>query len=240
MINLGKLGENFWVIRNTLFIIIYAVLALFVYDLVAEFHIREPTHLFTPLDYSIPPIMTWAIVYVFIFYPFVLYTIAYFSYIKPDRSLRFFVSLFIIYAVSYITYIVFPVEMIRPTLDINSPNFFERVMAKYYESDPPLNCFPSLHAANSSIAAYHLSKENKKLSPIFWLIALLVMISTLFVRQHVIADEIAGFLVAVIAGKISDKYVKKEEISDKYLYVRIAVALIIATLVTVFLVSAYI
>ena len=229
----------FWFVRNTFFIIVYAILAMPMYDFINSIY-EHGYSLATPLDNAIPPVWEFAIIYVFIFYPFVLYTIAYFAYIKPQRSLRFFSSLFLIYLVSFIVYIVFPVEMMRPSISTNSPNFFERVMAKYYESDRPLNCFPSLHAANSSIAAYHLSAEYPKYKYIFWGIAVLVMLSTLFVRQHVIADEIAGFLLAYFAGWLSDKYVPKEEPEDKYWMPRLLLALILATLVSIFLLSSYI
>lgn len=235
-----KIKGYWWFIRNSIFVIIYALLAIPGYEIVAKIHLNEPVHLFTPIDYMIPPIMGWALIYVFIFYPFVLYTIAYFTYIKPERSLRFFSSLFLIYAISFITYIIFPVEMIRPNLNPNAPDFFTRVMAKYYASDPPVNCFPSLHAANSSIAAYHLSNEEPKGKYVFWSIAFLVMVSTLFVRQHVIVDEIAGFAVAIFAGVLSDKFIKLEEIGSKYMVFRVALAVTLATLVALFMLISYV
>ena len=235
-----KVGTLKWFIRNTIYVVVYAILAVPLYDIVATIHLTNPIHLFTPIDYSIPPIMTFAIIYVFTFYPFVLYTIAYFAYIRPNRSNQFFISLFIIYAISFLTYMIMPVEMIRPTLNPNSPDFFTRVMAKYYASDPPFNCFPSLHAANSSISAYYLTREKPKYWYIFWLIALLVMISTLFVRQHVIVDEIAGFILAIFAGKISEKYIKIEETENRYPLYMAIFAIILATLVSVFMLISYI
>jgi len=112
-------------------------------------------------------------------------------------------------------------------------------MANYYRSDPPLNCFPSLHAENSTITAYYLSREFPKYKLVFWGIAFLVILSTLFVRQHVIADEIGGFLVAYFAGWVSEKYVKEENIEDKYKLFRLAFMLVLATLVTVFTIASY-
>lgn len=235
-----KVSFSKWFIRNTIFIAIYAILAIPLYDIIAEIHFINPIHLFTPIDYAIPPIMSFAIIYVFMFYPFVLYTIGYFAYIKPNRSKQFFISLFTVYAISFIVYIIMPVEMIRPNISTTDPDFFTRVMAKYYASDPPLNCFPSLHAGIASILAYNLSKEKPKYWYVFWIFALLVMISTLFVRQHVIADEIAGFLVAIFAGKITEKYVKTEEVENKYPLYTTILAIVLATLVTIITVIPYI
>lgn len=187
----------YWFIKSTIYIIIYAVLALPLYHIVSEIHITEPHTLFSPIDYYIPFISAFAIFYVFIFYPFILFTIGYFVYIRPEKADRFFSALFLIYAVSFITYIVFPVMMIRPNPNSLPKDFLSQVMKKYYESDPPLNCFPSLHAALSTIAAYYLSKEKPKYRIIFWFIATCIILSTLFVRQHVIVDEIAGFALSL-------------------------------------------
>jgi len=236
-----------WILRNTLFVIIYAILAMPMYDIINSLY-PQGYSLATPLDNAIPAIWEFAVFYVFIFYPFILYTVAYYAYIKPEKSLRFFTSLFIIYTISFITYIIFPVEMIaRRTLypntnypNPNSTNIFERVMAKYFESDKPLNCFPSLHAANSTITAYYLSKEKPKYKYIFWGIALMVILSTLFVRQHVIADEIAGFLVAILAGKIAEKYLPEQKPENKAWKSRLIFALALATIVVAYMLTSYI
>lgn len=103
-----------WFLKSTVFVIVYAFVAIFLYDIVADIHLTEPHTLFTPIDKAIPFISLFAIPYVFITYPFVLYTFGYFAYIKPQRMNRYFVSILIIYIISYITYIIFPVMMIRP------------------------------------------------------------------------------------------------------------------------------
>ncbi len=93
--------------------------------------------------------------------------------------------------------------------------FLSKVMYNYYQDDLPVNCFPSLHAANSTLSAYFLSKDSGK-SVIFWLIAIGIILSTLFARQHVIADEISGFLVAIFAAKASEKIIPIEEEPGNY------------------------
>jgi len=233
------LGEWAWFIKNSILIVIYAIVALHLYDVIAEISVQlhEPTTLFTPIDHLVPFISAFAIIYVFIFYPFVIYTLGYFMYIKPEKANRFFIAIMIIYAISYMTYLIFPVMMIRPK---ELPDdFLSRVMAKYYESDPPYNCFPSLHAANATITAYYLGREKPEYKYVFWLIAFLVMLSTLFVRQHVIADEIAGFLVAYFAGWISEKKIPLSAEVKKRVKERIIFTVILGAIVVMFVIMGY-
>jgi len=129
--------------------------------------------------------------------------------------------------------------MDRPDLS-GRTDFLSRVMNKYYEDDLPVNCFPSLHAANSTLSAYFLSREKPKYAFLFWLIAVLVMVSTLFVRQHVIADEIAGFLVAFFASYISEKLISVGPEVKEYFKARVIFTVVLASLITVVMLLAYI
>lgn len=229
-----------WLLKSILYLIIYALLAIPGYEIVSKIHIQEPITLFSPVDYQIPFISAFAIIYVFIFYPFIIYTIGYFAFIKPEKADRFFVSLFLVYVVSFIIYIIIPVKMIRPNPSTLPKDFLSQVMANYYLSDPPLNCFPSLHAANSTLAAYYLSKEKEKYWWIFWVIAGSVIISTLFVRQHVIADEIAGFILAYGASLVGEKYIPVKKLEIGHYKVRYIITLILAALISFGMVYSYI
>ena len=96
---------------------------------------------------------------------------------------------------------------------------------EYYVDDTSFNCFPSLHAAVSTMIFYcwyrysKIEHDNPKAPP-KWLrqilaistfvIAILVMLSTLFVKQHYIVDEIAGFILAIGVGKLVYDYLWKE------------------------------
>ncbi len=67
-----------------------------------------------------------------------------------------------------------------------------------YAHDTPLNCFPSLHAAISTIVAYGFWQEKRKYGWISWPIAIIIIVSTWLVRQHVIVDSIFGVALALI------------------------------------------
>lgn len=234
-----RLKEFGWLVKSSLFVVAYAVIALIVYDIVAEIHIQPPRTLFTPIDHAIPFISAFAVPYVFIFYPFTIFTLGYFAFVKPQKLDQYFTAILIVYAISYITYIIFPVMMIRPSPQELPTDFLSKVMIKYYSLDPPLNCFPSLHAANSTLVAYFLSREKPKFKWGFWGTAFLIILSTLFVRQHVIADEISGFLVAYFASWFSEKNIKEEPIPDIFLRERKIFTIILASIVSFYLTLNY-
>ncbi len=233
-------------VKNTFYIVLYALLALFLYDIVAEATINGspitgigPVSLATGLDYVIPFVSAFTILYVFVFYPFVIYSLGYFAYVKPEKMDKVFLSILIVYIVAYLNYLLFPVKMIRPDPDTLPSDFLSNVMKKYYQEDLPVNCFPSLHAANSTLFAYWLSREKPNLKWLFWGIAIGVMISTLFVRQHVIADEIYGFLLAYLVSWYIDKKIQEKEAVREYWLARIIFTLILATIVTSFIILSY-
>jgi len=66
------------------------------------------------------------------------------------------------------------------------------------------------------------------------------MVSTLFVRQHVIADEIAGFLVAFFASYISEKLISVGPEVKEYFKARVIFTVVLASLITVVMLLAYI
>ncbi len=208
--------------------IIYGIYAL--YYVVANIHFTPIRNLFTPIDYLIPLIPEFLLIYLFVFYTFIFFTIFITQYYLKSYRIPFIIIFAIVALTSYGIYMIFPVAMIRPT--VASTDFWTSLLNLLYASDPSVNCFPSLHAAYSTMAAYIIWHINKKWGKyIAWPVAFGVILSTLFVRQHVIVDEIAGFLLGFIVPYIVLKKFnlepEKENINIKY----VLIILIAATLV---------
>ncbi len=214
-------------------LVAYYIIAVIGYDAVAAHPFRPPVSLSTSVDELIPFLSWFAVPYVFLFYPFILGAVGYFTLVRPEKGNRFFTALFIVYAVAFITYLIFPVRMNRPEASMLPQDFLSQVIANFYRSDPPLNCFPSLHAANSTLAAYFLAREvrNVGVKAALWVVALSVVISTLFVRQHVIADVIAGVALAYLASQFAEKKVTVGVPHSSHFRVRVTI--------TVFLVAMF-
>ncbi|MCD6323525.1 MAG: inositol phosphorylceramide synthase [Desulfurococcales archaeon] len=230
--------KHAWIIKALLFFIAYYVVAVAGYEFMAAHALNPPANLSTPVDEAIPFISWFAVPYVFLFYPFILGAVGYFSLVRPEKANRFFAALFGMYAVSYLTYFVFPVAMSRPDPSTLPGDFLSQVMANFYRSDPPLNCFPSLHAASSTLAAYFLSKEvrSKALKAFVWGVAASVILSTLFVRQHVIADEVAGFAVAYAVSYLAERKIGLGEAVGSYFRLRVAVTAVLVGVFSAFMI----
>jgi membrane-associated phospholipid phosphatase len=71
-----------------------------------------------------------------------------------------------------------------------------------YGSDPPYNCFPSLHVAHSFVSAVTVHRVHRGVGRWAVVCASLVAVSTLFTKQHYVLDVIAGMLLAGVAYRV--------------------------------------
>jgi len=117
---------------------------------------------------------------------------------------RLLLSLLFTTVVSVCFFIMFPTIMIRETL-VNT-NIFDNIVGFIYSSDLGFNAFPSLHVSLITCALYFLSSKKK-----YWyvfVLGLLIIVSTLFVKQHSIIDVFGGLTIAIISIFISEKIFK--------------------------------
>jgi membrane-associated phospholipid phosphatase len=164
-------------------------------------------------DNLIPFIPEMAIFYVFLFFPMVILTLLYFAFIDEEKGYAVGWAIVIMNLIATVVYIIFPVSTYwwRQELLANriKGNLFADIMYFYYQNETSFNCFPSMHAGMSTICAfawyqYYKIKPNLKtkiISITTFIIAVGVVLSTLFVKQHYIVDEIAGVLLAYLVGR---------------------------------------
>lgn len=165
------------------------------------------------LDNMIPFVPEWAIFYIYLFFTMVIITTHYFAIIEPEKGYALGWSLVIANSIAIIIYIFFPVSTYwwRQEILANpiKGNFFANAVYDHYKVDPSFNCWPSLHAMISVMCCYawyryyKLSPDRikKSITIISIIITVGVVLSTLFVKQHYIADEIAGIILAYVIGK---------------------------------------
>ncbi len=192
-------------------IVFYILLNTIVYNWTGGLY-AEGFHLNTAMDNAIPFVPEWAIIYIYVFYPFSAVTMIYFAFVGYRQGYALAWSLVLINAIADLVYIVFPVttDVYRREIFANRiiGNPFADAMYAHYGSDPSFNCFPSLHAAVSVICAYAWYRRfrrrpnavTKIVAVLAAVIAVGVVLSTLFVKQHYIADEIAGIVLALGIG----------------------------------------
>ncbi|MGD0070382.1 MAG: phosphatase PAP2 family protein [Candidatus Bathyarchaeia archaeon] len=206
-----------FVIGNVILMLVlfYLLLNNFAYDWTGQLYpAGSGFRLETPLDSAIPFVPEMVIFYVYLFYPFVVLTMLYFAFVEYKKGYALGWSLVAINAIAVLIYIVFPVSTYwyRQNLLANPMvgNFWATQVYNVFAGDTSFNCFPSLHAAVSTIcfftwfqyAKIKPGKITKAVAVAALVIAAGVILSALFIKQHCIADEIAGIALAWIIGTV--------------------------------------
>ncbi len=206
-------------------VLFYFVLNTWLYDWTGTLHLEGTGYrLDFLLDNLIPFVPEWVFFYYYIFYPMAIATMVYFGFFEARKGTALGWSLVLINAIAIVIYIVFPVSTYWWRQDLNlsiNGNFWNDVVYDIFHTDTSFNCLPSLHAAVSTICFYawyryaklRPGKITKALAIVSFALATGVILSTLFVKQHYILDEIAGIGLAWAVGKVLfNKMWKKFEI----------------------------
>jgi len=131
--------------------------------------------------------------------------------IISERSYRKLLMNLLIGALTcYGIFCVFPTTVPRPI--INSQDIFSKIVLIIYNRDNPFNCFPSIHVLNAVLTAIYVNREpklNRTVKFISTLIAVLIVLSTMFIKQHFFLDVVAATILSyslyMIAYLIDDK-----------------------------------
>jgi membrane-associated phospholipid phosphatase len=157
------------------------------YSAVNHFHLRAPILLpLSFLDKSVP-YSPWAMpVYLshFLFLPVALLSLR--SYPVFLRALK---AMSIAATLACVIFFLYPTTFPR----MESSGFWFGFL---HFIDTPANCFPSLHVALASIAAWSLREDGIPWAPFGALWALSIALSTMLVKQHYAADVLGGLLLA--------------------------------------------
>lgn len=161
------------------------------------------------LDKQIPFVSMFIFPYIY-WYVYIFIGLIFILLKDRRRYIRALLAVYIGMFVCYFIYYLFPVEIVRPTVVNNSLS--NRLVNIIYQNDRPFNCFPSLHVLNTYIIMRYTSrKENKLWFYYTQIVGILIILSTLFIKQHFILDGIAaiilGEVVILISKKIEDKHI---------------------------------
>lgn len=188
-------SENKDYIKNML--LVFGLNAFF-YFIVKKF--IGSYHLITsPLDDKIPLIPLFIIFYS-IWYPY-LFVVYYFIYKKDkDKFKRLINKSIICILIADLCFIIYPTMVSRPP--ISSYNSLISLMLYItYTTDIPVNCFPSLHCIFAFLVMYAVTFDknmNKLFRIIVGIISPLIVLSTLFVKQHALVDVLGAIIISWI------------------------------------------
>jgi membrane-associated phospholipid phosphatase len=175
--------------------------------------------LFGGLEDAIPLVPEMMIFYQYLFYPMAVLTMLYFAFVEYKKGYALGWSLVAINAVAVAIFAVFPVSvywwhqefLAHPIVG----NFWARRVYNLWASETQdTRSFPSLHAAVSVICFYtwyQYSKlrplaQTKMVAMLSFVITVGVILSTILIKQHYIADEVAGIVLAWGVGRSMFRY----------------------------------
>ena len=186
--------------RKAIFLVIAYLITIIGYELVNGLNIPSVS-LATTLDSKIPLIKYFVIPY-YMWYALVLFSFIY-IYAKNNEEFYKFAKCIVLTQTS----------VSRPI--IVGDDVFSNMIRNIYANDRPVNCCPSLHVALALICSIWVCRvsENKILKSTVIIVGYLIILSTLFIKQHVIMDVVVAFVQVLILRNIVDRnsYIEYEE-----------------------------
>jgi len=166
---------------------------------------RPVVHYFivhSPLDDYIPFIEYFIIPY-FLWFAFIVVTAGYFFF--TDRKGFYRLAAFLCTGMTLFLIIctVFPNGLnLRPDTFARD-NIFVDMVRFLYRTDTPTNVLPSIHVFNSlgmviAIAHSKALKKHRNIQYASYVLAFLIILSTVFLKQHSVTDVIAACAMACI------------------------------------------
>ena len=189
------------------------------------------------LDRALPLVPAWALVYGALYLFLILLPV---FVVREDEHVRRTVFAYLLVWISayVVFFVVYPTAAPRPAKVIGE-GFAVWGLRALYSSDPPYNCFPSLHVAHSFVSALTCFRMHRGLGIVATICATLVALSTLFTKQHYVLDAIAGVFLAFVAYGLFLRNYPRDQVPAFDRSVAPALALLIAGLVTLGLAGSW-
>lgn len=170
------------------------------------------------IDSKIPFVAQF--IYVYVSWYLMLLIVPYLFYKHNPKSFnKYYVTTFICITLVVFIYFFYPTTMNRADIAVSSISEY-LVNVIYMIDTPVLNCFPSMHCLISFVFIYvALAEKNlnprSKLIIIIW--SILVILSTLFVKQHVLVDMLSAFVISIVVYTVVNKvkYLKDFDVINR-------------------------
>ncbi len=161
------------------------------------------------LDRMVPVQPAWAVIYLsYLAVPFLPVLIMR----QEEQIRRTFLAWLSVWVIGYVCFLVYPTTLPRPLGEIGD-GFFAWFLRGIYEADLPRNCLPSLHVATVVVAALACWRVDWRTGFAAGVWAALVALSTLFTKQHYIADVVTGILLGGTADAVFQHNCPRTDVS---------------------------
>ena len=182
-------------------LMVYAVIYVKWFNYLEARRSLHYTVIHTVIDDMIPFAEIFVIPY-FAWFIYVSYTILYFLLrYDIEEYMRLSVFLCTGMTVFLVVSTFWPnMQDLRPVV-MPRDNIFCDIVARLYMTDTPTNIWPSIHVYNSIGAHIAIARSNRfgrGFKRASFVISALIIMSTMFIKQHSVFDVIGAFLMAVI------------------------------------------
>lgn len=168
-----------------------------------EAHVTRHFHIVhVPFDDMIPFIEFFIIPYAF-WFPYVAIPLVYFFLTDKETFLKSCRFLFTGMTVFLIVSTIYPNGAYLRPIVFPRNNIFTTIIQILYKMDTPTNLFPSIHVYNAlgthlSICYSKRFRDFKAFKTGSFIIAILIVLSTMFIKQHSIFDVLTAIAMALI------------------------------------------
>jgi len=219
-------------IKLALPVLLYFIIYMIWFEYIEKHSVSAYTIISTKIDYKIPFCEVFIIPYV-MWFGYIAWIVAYTffkdekGYINVTRYLMIGMTVFLLIST------FFPnVHRLRPYM-MPRDNVFCSMVKFLYRIDTPTNLWPSIHVYNS-IGVYAAVAHDERLGKNKWVnngcavLSTLIIMSTLFLKQHSMFDVLTGIIMSVVVyvlvyrmdiiTDIRANYLKKKK--DRKVYIK--------------------
>jgi membrane-associated phospholipid phosphatase len=191
----GIVSERGWGLIASL-LLIPAILGT---NLIYEQLNHGPSRIFlqTPLDRALPVVPVFAIPYVSLI-PYIGVSLLAFLFLRVRVYRSAAITMIIVWFISYACYFFLQSYVARPNITGTDP--FSAIVRSIYAGDRPYNDFPSLHTSLSTIITIHWWRVDRRIGIAAAIWTGLIIVSTVLVKQHYIADVIGGLALGAVTS----------------------------------------
>ncbi|MCI7738809.1 MAG: phosphatase PAP2 family protein [Lachnospiraceae bacterium] len=183
-------------------IVTYSILYLCIFQYLEQRHVYSYHLIHCALD-DLIPFCEYFIVPYLLWFPYQVFVIAYFIFFNKEKreyyqlTLNLCMGMTVFLIVSWL----YPnIQLLRPAV-FTGDSLFIRAVQQLYSMDTPTNILPSIHVFNS--IAIHLAickceqlKDKKWLKRGAGILTFLIILSTMFLKQHSVIDVTLGSAMA--------------------------------------------
>ena len=147
-------------------------------------------------------------------YPFIFLCVLLIYKFDRKNYSKIILTMILAAILANITFIVYPSMIIRPNIEVKT--FTDWLIDFTYKNDTPaVNCLPSMHCVSCFIICYYISRVknlNIKYKSLIIIYSFIIVLSTLFIKQHVIEDAILALIYTIISIIIIHIILKRKKI----------------------------